>query len=376
MIVQVYKKRSDRKRKKPFKLLFGSKLLKLNKLLNSLIIFSLALMLFLGGIAAFYYFEVSPVSTFSTKNSYSFSNFIKWQDFLFKGIPLLEFSKEQHSNDSVKSYLSNPIDELVNFLINTDIKNKYYVFEKELPLFASLVKVDDLNSGKILPVNKNVYNGPDPANLVQRERLSDKVLVGIYHTHTAESFVPSSNVTHKPGGQLGDIVDVGESLLNALDKEGILSVQSRNIHDYPSFMKAYAVSEITAQKMIADNPHIKVIIDIHRDAGKRKDNIVDINKKTAAKISFVVAEGQEDLLQPLFKENLAFVKKINSKINKLYPNLSKGIQITPWRYNQHLHPHAILIEVGCQENSKEEAVYSIQLFAKALSEVLREGENN
>jgi stage II sporulation protein P len=42
---------------------------------------------------------------------------------------------------------------------------------------------------------------------------SGKPLVGIYHTHTAESFIPSSGVSHKPGGQRGDIVDVGEALV-------------------------------------------------------------------------------------------------------------------------------------------------------------------
>ena len=64
--------------------------------------------------------------------------------------------------------------------------------------------------------------------------------------------------------------------------------------------------------------------------------------------------------------------RIDAKLGQRFPGLSRGIQLVEWRYNQHLHPRALLIEVGCQENSKEEAIRSIELFGDTVAEILAE----
>ncbi len=199
-----------------------------------------------------------------------------------------------------------------------------------------------------------------------------KPLVGIYHTHTAESFLPTAGVTHRPGGQRGDIVEVGDALVQRLAKHGVAAMQSRNIHDYPSFMKAYGPSEVTARKMLADNPSIQMMFDIHRDADKRENAIVTVNGVTMARITLVVGMGQQDLAQPHWQQNHAFAKLIDARLSQHYPGLSRGIQLVEWRYNQHLHPRALLVEVGCQENSREEAVRSIELLGDVVAEILSE----
>ncbi len=200
----------------------------------------------------------------------------------------------------------------------------------------------------------------------------EKPLVGIYHTHTAEAFIPNSGVAHRPGGQRGDIVEVGEALVRQLEKSGVKALQSQAIHDYPSFMKAYGPSEATAQKMLDENPSLQMIFDIHRDAEKRENITAIVNGIQVAKITIVVATGQQDLPQPHWQQNHAFAKLIEAKLNEKYPGLCRGIQLVEWRYNQHLHPRALLLEVGSQESSKEEAIRSMELLGDILVEILAE----
>ncbi|MEN6567382.1 MAG: stage II sporulation protein P [Veillonellales bacterium] len=197
-----------------------------------------------------------------------------------------------------------------------------------------------------------------------------KPMVGIYHTHTAESFIPDSGVDHRPGGHRGDIVDVGEAMVKRFAEHGIVAIQSKNIHDYPSFMKAYNKSEITVRQMVDDNPSLQALFDIHRNAGKREETTTVVNGVPVARILIIVGKGQPGLEQPHWEQNYAFAKAIDDKLNQYYPGVSLGIDVVEWRYNQHLHPHALLFEMGCQYNTKEEVTRTIEIIADIVAELL------
>lgn len=200
---------------------------------------------------------------------------------------------------------------------------------------------------------------------------SGAVRVGVYHTHTAESFIPSSGKAHAPGGQCGEIVEVGSFLVECLAKQGIKGVQSSVVHDYPNFMHAYSASEKTAQEMVAQYPTLDMIFDIHRDASKRGDASVTIDGKVCAKVLIIVAQGQEGLAQPHWQENYRLAKSLEQKMEEVYPGLSGGIQLTEWRYNQHLHHHALLLEIGSHETSKGEAMRSAKMMADVIARLLK-----
>ncbi len=197
------------------------------------------------------------------------------------------------------------------------------------------------------------------------------ILVGIYHTHTAESFVPSSGAAHVPGGKTGEIAEVGAFLADCLEKEGVHAVQTSTVHDYPNFMQAYGASEVTAAQMVKDYPSLTMLLDIHRDASPRAGAVAEVNGETAAKLLLIVAQAQAVLEHPYWQENLRLAKAIEAKLNERYPGLSKGVQLTEWRYNQHLHPHALLIEVGSHETSKGEAMRSMKMLSTVLAELIR-----
>jgi len=289
----------------------------------------------------------------------------RWRDVLSSGIPGLEVAIDQPQPVKIEPEVTtrSVLRNVLMFLTEIDIEDLRSLFRVEIPAMALFGT----------PSTKNIISLPDFSKLDLRGLFTtDKPLVGIYHTHTAESFIPDSGVDHKPGGQRGDIVDVGEAMVKRFAQHGVPAIQSKNIHDYPSFMKAYDKSEVTVRKMVEDNPSLKALFDIHRDAGRREEATAIVNGLPVARILIVVGRGQPGLEQPHWEQNYAFAKLIDAKLNQYYPGVSRGIELVDWRYNQHLHPHALLFEMGSQYNTKEEATRTIEMIADIVTEIFSE----
>lgn len=293
--------------------------------------------------------------------------FPRWHDVLSAGIPGLSAVTEPKKQ---------PV------IITRDFSWRYLLRES----IRFFTYVDIMDARTLLRVEIAVLTPPGSSahGVISRPSIQfkpkttvpvTKPLVAIYHTHTSESFLPSSGVTHKKGGQQGEIVEVGDAFSQRLNQYGVRTIHSKAIHDYPSFMKAYGPSELTVKKMLVDYPSIQMVFDIHRDAEKRENCITDIKGVSVARIAIIVASGQEDLPQPNWKKNLEFANLINSKLNKYFPGVSRGIQTVEWRYNQHLHPRALLFEIGSQETSKEEAIRCVEILGDVLVEILAENNN-
>jgi stage II sporulation protein P len=314
--------------------------------------------------------EVLPVSASVglQQGQYQISQLPKLRDILFLGVPRLINSTEPKLAVKGKSEGSaqQVLREAILFFTNIDIKDMRSLLKAEIPVLAAVKQVTPTVSAINLPnfpKFETIQNVP-----------KGKPLVGLYYTHTAESFVPTAGATHRPGGQRGDIVDVGEALVKRLNTYGVGTVQNTTIHDYPSFMKAYGASENTVKSMLSENASIQMIFDIHRDAEKRENYIAIVNGVEVAKVMIIVTTGQQGLAQPHWQKNHAFAKLIDAKMNQRYPGLSRGIRMDDWRYNQHLHPRALLVEVGCQENTKEEAERGIELFGDIVAEIIAENK--
>lgn len=316
------------------------------------------------------YEEVLPVSTSGNfqQEQYKGLQLPKWRDVLFSGIPRLLGSTEPSvvTTDKKESGTREFLRDTILFFTNVDIKDIRSLLHVEIPVLANVKPIAQTVSAMDLP--------NFPKFEITKDIAKGKPLVGLYYTHTAESFVPSTGATHRPGGQRGDIVDVGEALVKRLGSYDIPALQDITIHDYPSFMKAYGASELTVKKMLAENPSLQMIFDIHRDAEKRENYIATVNGIQVARVMIVVTTGQQGLIQPHWQSNHAFAKLIDAKMNQRYPGVSRGIRMDDWRYNQHLHPRALLIEVGCQENTKEEAQRGIELFGDVVAEIIAENK--
>ena len=200
-------------------------------------------------------------------------------------------------------------------------------------------------------------------------QLNGAPMVLIYNTHNAESYLPSDGAS-KFEGKNGGVAVVAKTLSQTIEsKHSIKTLYTDVIHDYPDFTKSYINSMQTVKQLLQKNDKIQMVIDIHRDAGldTRSDTLVKIGNKSYAKVMIVV--GKE---HPRWQDNLAFAEKIEAMANKLYPGLIKCVRaLEDRRYNQHLHPRALLMEFGSELNTREDAMNSAVLMAEVIAKVLK-----
>lgn len=190
----------------------------------------------------------------------------------------------------------------------------------------------------------------------------------IYHTHTGETYSLTDGVERLDGRQ-GGVVTVAAALQEALERKyGIKVTRSDRIHD-ADYGSSYLESEKTARALLAANPAARMMLDIHRDAAKsREQSVVNINGTNVAPLLFITGSSGSGPFAGL-RQNFAFASQLSAKANELYPGLSLGVRVKNSHYNQHLHPHAVLVEIGTSQNSLEEAVRAAVMFADVIGNI-------
>lgn len=198
--------------------------------------------------------------------------------------------------------------------------------------------------------------------------LSEEVQVILYHTHNAETYQPSDGVS-KLAGQNGGIAQAGEILKQCLERSyGIKTLHNLTLHDYPDWSRSYKNSLNTINNLLQGNPQVQAVFDVHRDAGytKKEPTTIMINGKNAAKIMIVIGANHDH-----WQQNLAFARQLEDSADRLYPGLVKDLRIVQTsRYNQQAHPHSLILEIGSDLNTQEEADYAMECFAQVIAEVL------
>lgn len=138
------------------------------------------------------------------------------------------------------------------------------------------------------------------------------------------------------------------------------------------FTEAYAAIRPVLQKQLSTKSY-DLVLDIHRDAAKHKITTLESDNESFARVILVV--GAE---HPNYKLNEAYAKSLSAEVNKIIPNISRGVMTKTKDdgngiYNQDLSPRSILIELGGIENTEEEINRTLAVIAKAISIVF---ENN
>jgi len=191
-------------------------------------------------------------------------------------------------------------------------------------------------------------------------------LIAIYHTHSAESYIPSEGEAFiKAKGQKADggIIDVGEVLNKRLQELGFRTVINTSSHE-PHDANAYYRSRRTAVQLLKEQPN--AIIDVHRDAVPVPDFYrTQLDGKEISKIRLVVGRQNQNK-----NANLEFAEQIKAVADEMHPGLMHGIFLARGNYNQDLAPRSILIEAGTHVTSREEAEKSMAFFAETLPRVL------
>lgn len=206
-------------------------------------------------------------------------------------------------------------------------------------------------------------------------RDSSKPQILIYHTHSQEAFADSI-----PGDTSTTIVGAGEKLAQILrDEYGFNVIHHTGVYDVESRDYAYSAAGPAIEQILAENPSIEVIIDLHRDGVADTTRLVsNVGGRPTAQfmffngMSYLKSKGDIDyLVNPYIKENLAFSFQMKLAAEEYYPGFSRNIYLKSLRYNMHYREKSLLIEVGAQTNTVEEVMNAIDPIAHILAMVLK-----
>jgi len=203
----------------------------------------------------------------------------------------------------------------------------------------------------------------------------------ILHTHTSEAYAPDEKYIYTPSDAYRtedpafNVCRIGRALAESLEAAGISTLHDTTSHDYPSYSGCYGRSLETIEKNLALYPTIDVVIDLHRDAISAPDGgymktAAEINGKTAAQALVVVGTDAGGLPHPNWQKNLSLGLKVQKTLCDMYPGLARPLHLRTERFNGHAAEGALLIEIGSNGNTMEEALYSAELVGQALSKTL------
>ena len=196
----------------------------------------------------------------------------------------------------------------------------------------------------------------------------------IYHTHSQEGFADSV-----AGDNSTNIQGVGEHLARILeDTYGFRVLHHTEEYDINGRNDAYANALPGVEQVLAENPSIQVIIDLHRDEMPEGTRLVmDLDGKPTARFMFFNGLSRTKttgniayLYNENLDDNLAFSFQMQLKAAEYYPGLTRKIYLKGYRYNMHLKPKYLLIELGAQNNTLEEAMNACDPLAHILDLVL------
>ena len=186
------------------------------------------------------------------------------------------------------------------------------------------------------------------------------------------------------GDESTSIVGIGDYLTSLLnDTYHIPTLHHKGVYDLIDGKLdrslAYDMAKPDIQKILEENPTIEVVIDLHRDGvGEGTHLVTEVNGKQTAQIMFfnglskTRANGEIDYLaNPYIQDNLAFSLQMQVAANNRYPGFARRIYLRGYRYNMHLCPKSLLVEVGAQTNTKEEAYNAMEPLADILDKVLK-----
>jgi len=242
-------------------------------------------------------------------------------------------------------------------------------------LLNNFFVVDPNTTADSSQINAETFMNTDLT--VKGEASAPQIL--IYHTHSQEEFADSVEGDTSTG-----VIGLGDYLTEILTNTYGYNV----LHDTQTFdlfggsldrNKAYNYARDGIEKVLEENPSIDVIIDLHRDGvSEDKHLVTEIDGKQTAQImyfnglSYTNNGGNLDYLyNPYISDNLAFSFRLEYEAAQYYPTLTRCVYLKGYRYNLDLRPKSILLEVGAQTNTVEEARNAMEPFAYILNKILK-----
>ncbi|MGL5615384.1 MAG: stage II sporulation protein P [Sarcina sp.] len=263
-----------------------------------------------------------------------------------------------------KTILSNQVAGFAGFTSNNELVKNESISVKSFELSEeSVAKVDK--------VEKSV----SPNNVVRNEGIiktldQSKPEVLLYNSHTTEAFTGEKEGVNSYNNDMeNNIVGVTSLIEKELEEYyGIAVIHDKTVY-CNDFNKSYEKSRAGVQKYLDKYGDFKVIVDVHRDAGiPTKDRTTaTVNGENVAKLLFPTGKNNKN-----YTETQALIERMNNDIKSFFPELYRGKlernRATSNSYNQDLSKNAVLIEVGADRNTEEEAKNTAKYVARLIAE--------
>lgn len=274
-------------------------------------------------------------------------------------LPVEDDTKSESDNSVETMQTNSGVEYTLDMLKDTGfLVRNFYIVDKATKVTDKLFDAD-----KLLGKDMTIKQGNELPQIL------------ILHTHCHEAYIDS-----RENNPADSVVGVGTYLTNILrDQYGYNVIHNTTCYDIIDGVldrnHAYDMALEGTEKILKENPSIEIVIDIHRDGGPKRVTTID-DKETAQIMLFNGLCRNEagpltDLDNPYLQDNLAFSLQLQLKSLALEPGLFYKNYLNCWRYNLHVQPKTILMELGTDFNTLQSAKNAMGPFAKVLDAVLQ-----
>ena len=201
----------------------------------------------------------------------------------------------------------------------------------------------------------------------------------IYHTHTYEAYTATEAMPYTPtekwrtANSERNMVAVGAYLTELLQSAGMEVVHDVTAFEPPQLSSAYERSLRMLKARQEAGERYDLYIDLHRDAFSKNNgpNTVEKDGADLARLLILVGKGTGQTGagyagKPNWEQNRAIAQAISNRLNLQCEDLCRGVALKNGRYNQHVADCCVLIEVGNNYNTLEEALAAMPFLANAI----------
>ena len=211
--------------------------------------------------------------------------------------------------------------------------------------------------------------------------MQDLPRVLIYHTHTWEAYEMTAQTQYEPTetwrtkDERYNMVCVGAALAKELTERGFVVEHDTTAFEPPNLSSAYSRSLEMLEERTKAGEAYDYIFDVHRDAYSGPYNGANSASQGEQRVAYVMmlvgkgtgATGSGFDERPEWPKNLELAQRVTDEMNALLPGVARDVKIKTGRFNQHVSTGALLIEIGNNQNTLDEALAACPVIAQAIA---------
>ena len=172
----------------------------------------------------------------------------------------------------------------------------------------------------------------------------------IYHTHAQEKYAEGTS----------GVIEIGEKMKEIFEQNGLKTIHITT--DYTksgSFRTSYQRSLKGVEEVLQKYPSIRIVLDVHRDSitdgGQNCAPVTAISNRDFAQVMMICGTDEKGLSHPSWRKNLRFALALSQTAQRMYPGLLRPVNLNANRYNTHVTPYALLLEIGSDASRTADA---------------------